>query len=307
MRDGERNQKQDRFAHQGMTSLGAVLAPALAASASSAQPKAKTDERSEQERKRRHKRGGADRRQRQEIRNREAGGGAKVLRGLDEAVRYARGDRNIAARVYHRPANISGRPQTEPRMAFMPPGLPQAALKPLGRLVVLTDTDLPCGPMIQVAWPADHQGIVTGYLDSEMFNHFGWQYQPPVMKGEPGGAVPLEAFGISVAIAPRDGAWTYRTLRIGRGAIDPKHKDGRRYRWSDLDVGSSVLHIRFKTEIEGAFGIAQNLGARAVIREIEQRLKAPRAIVSTLAAEAVKDAARIAGEDRRAQEKKAAA
>lgn len=132
------------------------------------------------------------------------------------------------------------RPQSraEPRRA--PPAGPflgQDALEPLGRLVIVTSTDLPCNLNIAVARPGDVEGLVCAYIDSDLYNHFGWWFEPTG-----GGATDIVAFGMRIDVLPRDGAWTFRAARCG------PNKTGRP--WSPLDVGTSVLHIRFKGLIE---------------------------------------------------------
>lgn len=142
-----------------------------------------------------------------------------------------------------------GRPRAQPHRPG-PPVLAQAALAPLGRLVIVTDTDLPCSLNLAVARPGDHSGLVCAYLDSDLYNNFGWWFEPPKKHGEPGGAVDLREFGQRLEIMPRDGAWTFRTGREGMRSKNARRRDGTPLYWSPRNVGTSVLHIRFKGEIE---------------------------------------------------------
>ncbi len=125
--------------------------------------------------------------------------------------------------------------------------LRQEALAPLGRLVILTETDLACPPMIAVARAGAQAGLVCAYLDSDLYNAFGWFFEdepPPAAAGEPGGAVDLAAFGMALDVIPREGAWSFTARRIGPPA--PRLAG----LWSRLPFGLSILHRRFKSDIE---------------------------------------------------------
>ncbi len=125
-------------------------------------------------------------------------------------------------------------------------GLPADVLGPLGRLVILTDTDVPSALNVVVAWPGDRAGLICAYLDSDLYNEFGWWYEPTG-----GGAIDLFDFGVKLDVFPRAGAWQYRTsFNGGRSAIVRRPKTGEDLKWSPLDVGTLVLHIRYKTDIE---------------------------------------------------------
>lgn len=186
-------------------------------------------------------------------------GGRGRGRAGDQSQRWASGD------VRHAPNQTRGEapahrhaPRPLPLMQRRgPPCVSQVALEPLGRLVIVTDTDLPCSVNVAVCVPGDHSGLKCAYLDSELYNHFGWWWEPPKELGEPGGVIDIAKFGMRLDVMPRKdgGAWRFQTSpvtqRAARFETSVDVVGGRkRLTWSPRDVGISVLHIRWKGEIE---------------------------------------------------------
>lgn len=150
-----------------------------------------------------------------------------------------------------RPAPASAQPEPSALTRQLGRGrlLPQHAVAALPRLVILTATDLPCATTIAAVVPGDVDGLICAYLESDLYSAFGVWHERPRPVGEPGGAVDLADFGVDLHVAeytrsPRAGeasdrglAWRYFVTDSGRG---------RRRRWSRLDVGASVLHIRWQ-------------------------------------------------------------
>lgn len=131
--------------------------------------------------------------------------------------------------------------------------VPQQHVKHLGRLVILANIDAPCNTMIAAAWPGDHSGLVGAYLDSDLFNEYGWFFEPDAAN-----AIDIASFGAELQVFTRDGAWTFRSK-----VTKPQSVGGRA--WSNLRVGPSILHRRFKTDIEEGRKSAPNPAERAAV------------------------------------------